>query len=74
MYRPSWHDTWSSFAHIWTNLIHPSIVTTLRITNEQNEIKGKLDQTMSRLPHAQKVKDMSAVFCLKMEYLACGTL
>jgi len=32
--------------HIGKNLINISIVTTLRITNEQNVQKEKLDQTI----------------------------
>jgi len=37
------------------------IVKTLRITNEQNREKGKLDETIHQLPHA-RLKDISAVF------------
>jgi len=49
------------------------IVTTLRITNEHNREKGKLDQT-EQLPHAQRVKGHISSFCLKLESIACGTL
>jgi len=51
-----------------------SIVTTLRITSEQNGEKGKLDQTISRLPHAQRVKGHISSFCLKLESIPRGTL
>jgi len=39
------------------------IVTTLCVTNEQNGEKGKLDQTIQRLPHAQKVTGHISSFC-----------
>jgi len=50
------------------------IVTTLRITNEQKGEKGKLDQTIEWLPHAQRLKGHISSFCLKLESIAHRTL
>jgi len=55
--------------------MHISIVTTLRINNEQNGGKGKLDQTIQLLPHgAQTVKVHISSSCLKLESIVRGTL